>query len=950
MKTHSVPTAVRACISASLAATALVPAILITNTALAADASAGDSSALEEVIVTGSAIKRTDAETAVPLTVVKVEDLRKEGLTTVEQVLNTLSSNQPNIGTSQAVGSSTGGASFADLRGIGPNKTLVLLNGRRIANNAFDGSAPDMNSVPMAAIERIEVLRDGASSLYGTDAIGGVINFITKQSFQGVSASIGYDKPQHPGGVTKSANIGGGFGDLQTQGFNIFAFADFQKQDNISGTQRDFNTRFAGGLSPTPIPANFFQGDGSLFGNPIGPDCVGGDFTIPAGDGSSCYMTTSSYVDYIPESQRASGYLKGEFQLNENNTLTAEYFITRSEVKTLIAPVPYGLTAQNPFLPDGVTPNPYYPGNSGNSFSPNIPLDPGYDGSAYAGDWTSDYGCTFGIDCTLAGVGLTSGRGVNNPLLPGFVWVKWRDTPNGPRGDDNITLQQRATLSLQGAAGNWDYGGGLAYNRTKTDEHLISGYGDGDLLNEGILDGIINPYGEQDAAGTAYIDSALLKGLVLFGTGTLTTVDAHVSNTRLGDWLNAGRQAAAAFGIEYRHEKFTQQANHDYAQLVETSTGIDPDTYNAGSRNIYAAYAELNIPLHNTLDMTLAGRFDKYSDFGTTTNPKLSFRWQPIRNLVVRSAASTGFRAPSLYELYSTQAYTNTSQIADPLSCPGGKGTGSNAAPDFCSAQFVALLGGNTDLKPEKSKSFTLGFVAEPAARLSVGADYWFIQVKDQIFGLPEATLLDPANQSWATQYIHRDRNNRLSIVTQLCPGANCGYVDERNQNPGGVLTDGVDFNAEYRIPTDVGSFNLTYNSTWVRRYNYQDFPSGPWNRNVGAYVGSTPVFRWKHVLGASWTRDAFSAGAILHHKNGYIDDPNGELPDNIVSSYTTVDIFGGWRPVKSLNVVLGIRNLMDKAPPLSGQLNTFQAGYDPRFYDPTGRVFYGRVSYDLNF
>ena len=189
---------------------------------------------LERVEVTGSAIKRIDAETAVPITIIKVEELKKEGVTTVEQVISRITAAQCIQGTSQSVGSSSGGASFADLRGIGADKTLILLNGRRIANNAFDSGATDINMIPFAALERVEVLRDGASALYGTDAIGGVINFITKKSFSGGTVTIGADIPAESGGKAYNANLGIGFGDLDKDRFNVFGVVDYQKQDALT--------------------------------------------------------------------------------------------------------------------------------------------------------------------------------------------------------------------------------------------------------------------------------------------------------------------------------------------------------------------------------------------------------------------------------------------------------------------------------------------------------------------------------------------------------------------------------------------------------------------------------------------------------------------------------------------------------------------------------------------
>jgi len=902
---------------------------------------------VERIEITGSAIKRVDAETAVPVTVLKMDELKAQGLTTVEQILHSLTANQSTLSTSQAVGSSTGGVSQVDLRGIGSNKTLVLLNGRRIANTAFDSTAPDLNMIPIAAIERVEVLRDGASALYGTDAIGGVINFITKKDYQGGSVTIGFDRPQHPGGRSRNANAGFGFGDLDKQGFNVYGFIDYQKQDHLSGTDRDFNQRFPGGISKSTFPANFYQGNGSPIGNSDAPGCATGVFLIPAG--TSCSMATTKFVDYLPEEERKSGFLKGQFRLGANNTLTAEYFITRSEVKTLIAPVPYGAFTQNPTRPDG-TPNPYYPGNSGAPFTPNITLDPAYNGEAFWGVpitgplySQANSGCTGVTGCNLFDLGFSSTPG-GTEVQPGYVMGNWRDIPNGPRGDDNVNLQQRLVLSLEGSAGAWDYRGGLSFNHTKTDEYLISGYGNGDLIYGGILEGVINPYGDQDADGTALLDSALLPGKVLYGKGKTTTADFQLSNGQLGDWLGAGRDAAIAVGAEYRHEDFLQSANPPYTTLVSASTGIDAALLNTGKRNVYAVYSEFNLPLLKTLDLTLAGRYDHYSDFGSSTNPKVQLRWQPTRELVVRSAYSTGFRAPGLYELHSANSFTNTGNINDPVYCPGGKGTGNGGAPDYCDDQFVALNGGNEALKPEKSKSFTLGFVVEPFNDFSFSADYWRIKLKDLIGVLDETVLLDPANiNGFAAPFIHRNPNGFLSDVTQVCPGATCGYLDFRLQNLGGLDTSGIDFNATYRLRTAMGKFDFAYNSTYVAKYVAQQYQGGPWEDSVAQY-NPLPTFRWNHNLAIGWKEGAFAAGVTGHYKTGTLDfDGTTQIP-----AIATADIYVGWDPIKGANLTLGVRNVTDRVPPLSFQTATFQSGYDPRFYDPLGRTFYVRGTYSF--
>ena len=215
------------------------------------------------------------------------------------------------------------------------------------------------------------------------------------------------------------------------------------------------------------------------------------------------------------------------------------------------------------------------------------------------------------------------------------------------------------------------------------------------LIAEGVLTGVINPFGDQSAAGLALLQSAAASGTLMTGKGETWNIDAHASR-ELGDWLGAGRPAALAVGTEFRKEKFSQRANADYAEIVVASTGVDPATNSVGTRKVSALYSELNVPVLKSLDLTAAVRYDKYDDFGSTTNPKFSFRFQPSKEVLVRGSYSTGFRAPSLYELHAANTYTNSSTVNDPLLCANG---GSNV--NLCSAQFQVLNGGNTELKPE---------------------------------------------------------------------------------------------------------------------------------------------------------------------------------------------------------------------------------------------------------
>ncbi len=866
---------------------------------------------VQRVEITGSAIKRIDAETAVPVTVIKVEDLKKQGVTSIEQIMSSLASVQQQQGTSQVVGLGTGGASFANLRGVGANKTLVLLNGRRLANNAFDSSAPDLNMIPFAALERVEVLRDGASALYGSDAVGGVINFITRKDYKGGAISIGADRPQHPGGKTESANLSAGFGDLQNDGYNVFAVLDHQKQDSIGGTQRPFNTRYAGGISPTTNPANFYQ-DGKT-GNPTAPTCATGTDLIPNADGTGCQMTTSSFVDYVPKSERDTALLKATIKLNENHELGFEYLASRSKVNSQIAPVPYGGLRQNRVRTDGSL-NPFYPGNPG-AITSNIPLNPLY---------------------TEAGTPAS--------VLPGFIHVKWRDLPNGPRADENINDQQRFIASLTGVVAGWDYDAALSYNENKVKENL-TGYSDGGIISAGVLNGVINPFGPQDAAGSALIESAALNGNIQNAKGKTTGIDAHASR-EIGDWFRAGRQVAIAIGAEASKQDFLSTANHDYAAKVIASTGIDPDLRNEGTRNVYAGYAELNVPIIKDLDVTAALRYDKYSDFGNTTNPKFGFRYQPSKQVLLRGSFSSGFRAPSLYEINSAQTYGNTTKQDDPVNCPGGTPIAGKPSAANCGQQFQALFGGNKNLNPETSKNMTVGLVVEPVANLTLGVDLWSINLKHSIGTLNQDDVFgDPVK--YAALY-HRTATGNLATDGSQCPDpTTCGYIDLRNQNLGGINTNGVDLSALYKLRNSgYGSYTFSLNSTYVSKYEYQNTEGGEWHKNVGIYSGVGPVFAWQHNAAMNWTGGQFGAGLSAHYKSGYADDPSGDDPTNHVASYTTFDGYGSWSVSKAISLTFGIRNLFDRNPPLSYQTQTFQAGYDPRFTDPTGRTYYLRASY----
>ena len=858
---------------------------------------------VEKVEITGSNIKRSISdESALPITVLSAKELREAGVTSAEQVVQRVASSQSTMGSSQVIGSGTQGKSNANLRGLGANKTLVLLNGRRVASFAFDSSTVDLNAIPFAAIERIEVLRDGASAIYGTDAIGGVINFITRSDYQGATVSAEYQLPQHTGGGERRATVSGGFGDLNKDNFNVFGVLDWRQADKIKATDRSFA---ATGVIPdrglfltsgTSFPANFTQNAGAFSGNPSrASGCAPGLGSLPL-SARTCRYDYTSAIDIQPDVEQVTFLARGALNLGGGHKLSAEYYRASTETIARVAPDPVTGLVMPPS-------SPYFPR-------------------------------------TFPGI---------NPNAN--ITVGWRMTPAGQRESTSNTVGQRAVVDLSGAVAGWDYRGGLYWTQSSGDDGPSDGYVNKSMIQAGITSGLLNPFGDQTAAGNDAIQAAKMRGTGQIAKGSTKGVDLRASR----DLFNLGGGAAAiSVGAEYRREDYRNDTIDDVVTQIP-SLGREP--YHAGgNRNVAALSAEMILPVTKALEIQLAARYDRYSDFGSTFNPKIGFLFKPTQAWVVRGSYNTGFRAPALDELFGPQAATFTADAYDdPLLCPGGKPAAGGVESRDCGQQAQALQGGNRALKPEKSKTFTLGVGFEPMKGVVLTADYWNIKLTDQIGAFPEqAIFADPVK--YASRFV---RCKQLPVAQQAnldrCQNeftnSNAiAYVITLNDNLGGVKTDGVDLSASYAFNAGTaGNFNVSLNSTWVHSYDYQRTAGDAYIPNVGRYVDSAPVFRWQHVLGLGWSRGPWAAQLNIRHKSGYTDqnavDPGFE---NDVKAYTLVDLSGTWTGVKNLGVTLGVKNVFDTKPPFSNQGTVFQKGYDPRFADAVGRVFLIRGAYSF--
>jgi len=838
-----------------------------------------NTSQLERVEVVGSNIKRAATKQATQIEVYKTEEFTKQGITTTQEVVNALASNQSNVGSSQGVGAETGGASYANLRGLGSQYTLVLIDGRRAANTPISGfgSAVDLNTIPLAAIDRIEILKDGASAIYGTDAIGGVINFVTKKSLQGVTVSTDYSSPVHSGGGTeKKASVAGGIGDLNKDGWNVQGSLDVSKQSALASADRN---AIAVDRNPTisinSFPSNYLNSIGNVH-NPAYPNCRKGSIAQDDGVGDLyCGENTSNWIGISPKVERVDLSGKASKKLGDDHELSLQYIRSETTTTMTVAPTP---------LAGAITiseTSPYYPTND--------------------------------IDGTNSG-----------PLK-----LYGRTVPVGNRVNEATITSQRLQSNLEGLVAGWDYKAGVGYSESVAKDALKDGYVSSSLLQSAVNQGTLNPFGNNSAD---IWNSLLLKGDLYKSTMQLTTADFKVSKEILE--LPAGN-LAVAFGVEARHEKLDSKISSLAQEAM--SSGLEGSTSSKGNRNVHAIYAEMLIPVTKELETSLAARYDTYSDFGSTFNPKISFKYTPAKQLMFRGAGSTGFRAPTLYNMYQpVQTTFSQDQYPDPVTCPDGKHPTAGHAGSCTKTQVIMQQGGNSQLKPETSTSLSFGTVVEPINSVTLSADMWWTTIKHQIGVLPEATIMGNP-----TKYANL-------LVTKA--DGSLDHVIDLDQNLGNVRASGIDLFGMWRLPkTSFGNFNVSVNSTYMTKYDYQNEEGGEYFHNVGRYADNGPIFRWKTELTLGWNLGSWSSTISQSYVSGYQDQKlNSDKSIHMVqgSSLWNASVSYDWKKV--LNATLGLRNVFDQKPQYTNQTQMFQTGYDPRYSDIYGRTVFFNLTYKM--
>lgn len=884
--------------------------------------------AVQRVEITGSSIKRTDAEGAGSVQVMTRADIEKSGKTNIADVVRSLSADNNGSISGSFTNGFAGSASGISLRGLSVSSTLVLINGRRTAPYGFgdDGqrSFVDLNSIPMDAVERIEVLKDGASAIYGSDAIAGVVNIILRQNYVGKSVAASVGQSSRGDGTTTSASASFGFGDLATDKYNIFANIDAKKQEKIRQSTRD---AYIGQADARPWGGRDQRGGATTSGNGGGSSMVGtvrpvsatggtiagrgiqnlpGDCSAinldPVGGTSNdnarggCLWDPVQFATVQPETQNLNLFMRGTLAVNEATTAYSELGVFNSKAKTQTTPS--GLTGAGFDLVHARV------NNTGS-----------------------------GPDQLLLPIGHP-----DNPFADNRARPRWVDASR-PRTADLDTTVTRFLAGVKGTVADWDYDTGFLYAESKTDK-TQTGYYRQSALKTAMANGSFR-------IGLGRINTPEVLALVsptLKNSGVTKSTSVDFKATRELMQLPGG-PLGIAVGAEYRKEEINSEATpftdtNDIAGLGYSAS--------KGSRNVAALYTELAIPVIKTLEFQLAARTDKYSDYGRSTTPKAGFKFTPTPMLALRGTYAEGFRAPSAAENGDSAVAAFTSIASDPVRCAVTHLTAD------CSSQTVgAITIGNKNVKPETSKSYSLGLVLEPVKNLSVSVDLWKIVRDGEIGGSdPGAVVANPAGYPDAQIVRGEPTTNFPNLVGPIL------MVKAPYLNAGKTQTSGVD--VDLRTKFDLGS-NGKLNSGVTVTYMHEfkrtnadgttlEFAGTHGDTNLSG-DGGTP--RTKVSFNLGWERGPYSLSGNVNYVSSISDtneiggdcldvDTAGTPYRNCrIASFTTLDVFGKWKITKQWELSGSITNLLDKMAPLDVQTYG-RINYNPSLHQSgaVGRYF----------
>jgi iron complex outermembrane receptor protein len=916
----------------------------------AQDQAPAASAPVARVEITGSNIRRAQAETASSVQTLNRADIEKSGRTTVAELLQTLAiDNQGSVPTSFGAGFAQG-ASGISLRGLGAASTLVLLNGRRIApyGLADDGQKvfADLNIIPTEAVERVEILKDGASAIYGSDAIAGVVNIILRKDFDGTTVRASYGKTKYWDGRDSRLAITHGFGNLDTDHYNaLFSFEyggrrevynrdrsdrdqigrtdlrpwGFSAQETLSGTGAITGNNAAGsavnGNVRNPTTLDYYN-RGNLAGAGFTrtfPAAACGNFTShPQGDpGGGCLTdATQEYGQIQPRQNSYNLFTRGTVQLNQNFQAYAEGNYYWSESQSLTTP---STVSGSVGFPGGPVSN--------------------------------------------AGVALGATH-PDNPYFGTAARLRYTAFDVGPRGSNINDKFGRAVLGIKGTAYDWDIDSAILFSENRV-KNTRTGF-----LQRNVAFALLNPTAANVAAASINPAYAALPAGTLWRIGEnaglnspalyaalspsiggdaetrITQIDLRGSR-ELTQVALPGGPLGVAVGGEFRHER----TRLDPTSGTETGNiiGLGYSAYR-GKRDVTGLYGEVLAPVLKQVELSAALRFDHYSDVGDSYTPKAGIKWTPVPQLALRGTYARGFRAPSSAE-NGVGGLAAFSTASDPLRCSLGVAVA-------CDPATIAIITSpNPGLSPERSQNLSVGAVWDPLPRTNISVDYWQIKRKNEI-------NQEQTDAAIAAGHVARDPTT--ATTTPGDPGAITAVL-ARYVNSAQTKVRGVDLDARTAFNLGTGRGTLGMDVKWTHIFKWvrteqdgtsRDFAGTHGNCDVTNCIG-TPDDRVN--LNATWDLKPIRLSATVNYrapiKNTlFKDDPAGcashfangtDAPNDCeIASFTSVDVTARWTLGTNTELFGTIQNLFDKVAPLD-PLTYGATSFNPLDYNGAlGRYF----------
>lgn len=780
---------------------------------------------VERIAVTGSRINRTDIESASPVTVISSDFITKSGFTSVQEIL----SMQPaaagmSLGSTSNNGS--GGSATVNLRGMGVQRTLVLLNGRRmVASGTGADSSVDLNTIPVSMIQTIEILKDGASAVYGSDAIAGVVNIITKKDFQGTEITA-------DGSITdKGDGESGGFSILHGREFaggNLVVGAQYSNRGEIIQSDRDF----------VPAGESSFVPGGSLGG------------MVPDGEGG--FVPREESYDYTDDSyaqtpnELFSLFTNFNSEIADDTELSVDFMYTRRESNQQMAPQPASIDLDTSLLDDNYT------------------------------DQFKD----------------------ENGVLPEELEYRRRMTDAGPRIYGQETDTYRASIGLTGYLSNdsqWDMS--ATYGRNDSKDSV------GNSIHAGNMEKSI--YKHQDD----WFSGDPMSSDFLASEGIMYTEQNEGGNEQF--ILAAGysgvneHDIGYAVGVESRFE--SGYYTPDLITQAGESTAAQQDP-TEGNYSVQSIYGEISVPVTDSFTVEAATRYDNYSTFGGAATWKLGATYSVTDGLMFRAVAATGFRAPSVSELYG-----GNSGSFDYLTDPWGNEQDSQILVNYTS---------DADLKPEESESFTAGVVWEITDGLSTTMDYWQFDITNAI---SRVNVQNEMNKCFSDDLVACE-------TIGITPGGDLSEMTSTLTNIGQQNTSGIDWNVSYTT----GMFKVMFDTTYLLEFEEDGIS---YEGTIGGNMGGYSQLKSNLTLSADLSEDL----NLLYTAN-YIQGMEGD-------GYTTDDVIyhnvsAAYHINDAWQITGGIKNLFDTEPeevPDGNDMNTV-----PNIYDVVGRTFFINTSYQF--